>query len=94
MILNGRLDEVVTVHTDKKNKRKSKEECRFFRRRRTKFTEFRFSRGDGYTIKILFRSVICLATNPARYTWVYQKVPRLSSTDRKQMALGEYLRYD
>jgi hypothetical protein len=27
-------------------------------------------------------------------TWVYQKVPRLSSTDRKQMALGEYLRYD
>ena len=29
-----------------------------------------------------------------RYTWVYQKVPRLSSTDRKQMALGEYLRYD
>jgi len=26
-------------------------------------------------------------------TWVYQKVPRLSSTDRKQMALGEYLRY-
>ena len=28
------------------------------------------------------------------HTWVYQKVPRLSSTDRKQMALGEYLRYD
>jgi hypothetical protein len=27
-------------------------------------------------------------------TWVYQKVPRLSSTDRKKMALGEYLRYD
>jgi hypothetical protein len=27
-------------------------------------------------------------------TYVYQKVPRLSSTDRKQMALGEYLRYD
>ena len=67
MILNGRLDEVVTVHTDKKNKRKSKEECRFFRRRRTKFTEFRFSRGDGYTIIIRFRSVICLQTNPARY---------------------------
>ena len=30
----------------------------------------------------------------SRHTWVYQKVPRLSSTDRKQMALGEYLRYD
>ena len=29
-----------------------------------------------------------------QHTWVYQKVPRLSSTDRKQMALGEYLRYD
>jgi len=28
------------------------------------------------------------------FTWVYQKVPRLSSTDRKQTALGEYLRYD
>jgi hypothetical protein len=27
-------------------------------------------------------------------TRVYQKVPRLSSTDCKQMALGEYLRYD
>ena len=27
-------------------------------------------------------------------TWVYQKVPRLSSTNRKQMALDEYLRYD
>ena len=27
-------------------------------------------------------------------TWVYQKVPRLPSTDRKQMALVEYLRYD
>jgi hypothetical protein len=27
-------------------------------------------------------------------TWVYQKVPRLSSTYSKQMALGEYLPYD
>ena len=35
--------------------------------------------------------IICIGDSN---TWVYQKVPRLSSTDRKQMALGEYLRYD
>jgi len=35
-------------------------------------------------------ALFCFVTR----TWVYQKVPRLSSTDRKQMALGEYLRYD
>ena len=38
------------------------------------------------------RLVTVLTTLYRLNTWVYQKVPRLSSTDRKQMALGEYLR--
>ena len=35
----------------------------------------------------LYNNQKCI-TNELKGTWVYQKVPRLSSTDRKQMALG------
>ena len=63
----GRPAEVVMVNTDKKIKRQRKEECRFFRKQRIRFTEFLFLRGDGYTIIIRFRSVICLPTNPEIY---------------------------
>ena len=64
MILNRRPDEVLTVHADRKIKRKRKEgRMRIFRRQRIKFTEFRFSRG-GYKITIRCRSDICLPTYP------------------------------
>ena len=66
-------DDVVTVHPDKKLNvsEKRMEECTFFRNQRTRFTEFRFSRGDDYTIIIRFRSVICPPTNPEKNFFIY-----------------------
>ena len=60
---------------------------------KTDKTLFSASEGKAHYSSRLNRKIYAINCS-VTYTWVYQKVPRLSSTDRKQMALGEYLRYD